>query len=293
MRVFYTIGLALSFCLALAAQTESLLIGPGDVLKVDVFDTPEMEQHPKVTDAGTVPLLLVGNLHVSGLTPGEAARSIEAALKEKNFMVHPQVTVTVTEYATQNVYVIGEVHTPGSFQSSTPISLLKALAKAGGLTDLADRHITIELHGDPTQKKVYFFSNESNVAIDNDVTIYPGDIVVVPKVGIVYVLGDVGRPGGYPLATNDSGMTVLQALSMAGSPNKTSILKRTKLVRRTPNGPIEIPIEIASIENGNAPDVQLKPNDIIFVPFSYMKNLVLGSSSIAASAASALIYTHP
>lgn len=275
------------------AQKESLLIGPGDQLHIQVFDTPEMEQMPRVTDAGTIPLLFVGDVHVAGMTPGDAAHEIEEALKAKGLMLHPQVAITVQQYATQNVYVMGQVTTPGAYPITTPTTVVDVLALAGGLTDPADRHITIERHSDPSQKVSYFLSNRSDEALNNDVLVYPGDTVLVPKAGIVYVLGDVGRPGGYPMTTNDSQMTVLQALAMAGSANKTAVLSKVKLVRHTPRGPQEVNVAIASMQKGKEPDIQMQPDDILYIPSSWMKNIMQNASQIVASASAAAVYAHP
>jgi polysaccharide biosynthesis/export protein len=281
------------FVSACFAQKESLLIGPGDQLHIQVFDTPEMEQTPRVTDAGMVPLLLVGDVKVAGMTPGDAAHEIEEVLKSKQLMLHPQVAITVLQYATQNVYVMGQVTNPGAYPITTPSSVVSVLALAGGLADVADRHITIERHSDPSQRVNYFLSNRSDEALNNDVLVYPGDTVLVPKVGIVYVLGDVGKPGGYPISTNDSQMTVLQALAIAGSANKTSVLSKARLIRKTANGTTDIPLQLAAIQNGKQADVPMEADDMLFVPFSWMKNIAIGSSGIATSAASAMIYAHP
>ncbi len=95
------------------------------------------------------------------------------------------------------------------------------------------------------------------------------------------------------MTTNDSKMTLLQAIAMAGSANKTSLLGRTKLLRKTANGTVDIPVELAAIQKGKLPDVPLEAGDVVFVPFSYMKNVIVGSATLGSSAASALIYAHP
>ena len=282
-----------AFVTSCFAQKESLLIGPGDQLHIQVFDTPEMEQLPRVTDAGTIPLLFVGDVKVAGMTPGDAAHEIEEALKAKHLMLTPQVAITVQQFATQNVYVMGQVNTPGAYPITTPSSVVSVLALAGGLADTADRHITIERHSDATQRVNYFLSNRSDDALNNDVLVYPGDTVLVPKVGIVYVLGDVGSPGGYPMTTNDSQMTVLQALALAGSANKTSLLSKAKLIRHTANGPQEVPMVLASMQKGKDQDIQMQPDDVLYIPSSWMKNLTQNASQIVGSAAAAAVYAHP
>ena len=107
---------------------------------------------------------------------------------------------------------------------------------------------------------------------------------------MVYVLGDVGKPGGFSVTTNDSKITVLQALALAGSANKTSVLGKAKLVRKTPSGAMEIPIQLAAMQQGKRPDIEMQPDDVLFLPFSWMKNIAVNAQGIAASATSAVIY---
>jgi len=289
-RVFHASLVMTMFAAACLAQNESLLIGPGDKLHIQVFDTPEMEQHPVVTDAGVVPLLFVGDVQLAGLTPGDASRRVEETLKAKNMMLHPQVAVTVESYATQNVYIMGQVTTPGSYPISTPQPVVDVLALAGGLTAEADRHITIERHSDPAQRVAYFLSNRSEEALNNNVLVFPGDTILVAKVGVVYVIGDVGRPGGYPMTNNNSQMTVLQAFAMAGSGNKTALLSKTRLIRKSANGLQDTPIQLAEMQKGKIPDIQMQPDDVLFIPYSWTKNFLTNPQSLAASTASALIY---
>jgi polysaccharide export outer membrane protein len=274
------------------AQTESLLIGPGDLVDVDVFDTPEMAQSVRVTDAGTVRLELIGELKVSGETPASAAQLVERALVDKNIMRTPQVTVKVEEYATQNVSISGEVRNPGTFPITTPQPVLTVLSLAGGLTDMADRNVTIERHRDTSQRIQYYLANnaEKALSVSDGVMVYPGDIVVVPRAAIVYVLGDVAKPGGYAITTNDSRLTVLQAVAMAGSANKTSVQSHVRLIRKTSEGQQELSVQLAAIEKGKQPDLILQPDDILYIPFSWMKNVAMNAASITASTSSAAIY---
>ena len=293
MRLLKVLLILIATALGCSGQTESLLIGPGDELEVEVFDTPEMTQRVRVTDAGEIPLMFIGNVKVANLTPGKAARAIEDTLKSKQLMTHPQVTVSVAEYATQQVSVMGQVRNPGVFNITAPVPVINILSNAGGLTDAADRNITIQRHGDSRRTVKYFFSNNSDDALQSSVMVYPGDIVIVPKAGIVYVLGDVARPGGYTMSNNDSQMTVLEALATAGDTNKTAIISKVKLVRKTTNGITEIPISLGAMRKGKQPDIAMQSNDVLYVPFSYMKNLALNASQITAASAGAVIYTHP
>ena len=282
------------FCFAgaLWAQKESLLIGPGDPLHLQVYDTPEMDQRARVTDAGTIPFSFLGDVHLAGLTPAAAAQQVEARLVAAGVMLHPQVMVHVDGYATQNASVMGQVQKPGVYEIDTARKVVEVLALAGGLTDLADRHITIQRFGAAGQKVDYYYSNAAAAALSDDPLVYPGDAVVVPRVAVVYVLGDVLKPGGYPIDTNNSKMTALQAIALAGYANHTAAVGKSKLVRTTPAGVTEIDLPVNAMEKGKRPDVALLADDVIYVPFSFVRNVGVNGQGILASAASAVIYTH-
>ena len=158
-RVCILLLLMFSAAAGLLAQNETLLIGSGDLLHLQVYDTPEMEQRARVTDAGTIPFSFLGTVSVSGLTPAQAAAQIEQRLIAAGIMLHPQVTVRVEAYATQNASVMGQVQKPGIYEIDTARKVVEVLAMAGGLTDMADRHITIERFGAAKQKVEYYFSN--------------------------------------------------------------------------------------------------------------------------------------
>jgi polysaccharide export outer membrane protein len=114
--VFLVASLAIS---GYAATTETLVIGPGDRLFIHVTDTPEVDQHPNVTDAGEIPVVGVGNVKVSGLTPAAAATIIHDRMIAAHFMKHPDVSVSIEQYATQNVSVLGEVKASGGYPMRT------------------------------------------------------------------------------------------------------------------------------------------------------------------------------
>ena len=116
-------------------QQESLLIGSGDLIQVDVMDTPEMEQQVRVTDDGTAPLAYVGSIHVAGQTPPTAAAMIQRALIAKKVMQRPEVTVRIQEYATQDVSVLGQVRTPGGYPYDETMTVFEAVSLAGGVTE--------------------------------------------------------------------------------------------------------------------------------------------------------------
>jgi polysaccharide biosynthesis/export protein len=291
MRPLKSCLLALLLTSTLFAQQESLFIGPGDELKIEVFDTPDLSQDARVTDGGEFPLKLGGTVRLASLTPIQAARTIETALIQGHVMYYPKVLVTVTKYATQEVTVFGQVNKPGAYSIGTPRSVVDVLGLAGGLTDLADRHITIERHTNHRQV-AYYVSNRPVDMLDQTAMVNPGDKVIVPRAAFIYVLGDVGRPGGYPMTNNDGTLTVLQAVANAGGTQNSAAPNSSKLIRRTAVGGYQSePLPFSSMQKGKKPDMQLQAGDIIYVPFSYLRNAGLGLTSIAAAAAGAALYT--
>ncbi len=294
LRVFAFALIVSVTALSFAVTPETLLIGPGDTLHVQILNTPELEQHPRVTDAGEIPLIGVGNLRVEGLTPAAAAAKIRERLISMHYMNHPDVSVTVEQYATQTVSVLGQVKSPGSYSIATGRSVLSVVALAGGLTEYADRNITIQRRDSSQPPVSYTFSNDARDAIAQEVQVFPGDTVIVPKAGIVYVLGDVGRPGGFVMQNNHSQLTALQAVALAGGTASSAVPSRAKLIRKIPSGGYkEIPLNFSAIQKGKQSDMLLQPDDVLYMPFSYLRNIASTSSGIFASAASAAVYVIP
>ncbi|HEY6445621.1 MAG TPA: SLBB domain-containing protein [Acidobacteriaceae bacterium] len=278
---------------------ESLLIGPGDLICITFVRESELDQHIRVLDSGEIVLALAGTVIVQGLTPAQAAARIADKYRDGKFLLHPEVSVFVEEYATETVTILGQVAHPGNFRLAAPRSLIDVLSLAGGLTDLADRHIVIERGAKPRQSPGpgperirAFLPNRADDALNANVLVRPGDTVIVPRTGIVYVLGDVAHPGGYVMQ-NDSQLTVLQAIALAAGASKTASEKRIRLVRNVDGLTQSIDLPLRDMERGRDPDVPLMANDVLYVPFSLAKNLSLGIANITAAASSALIYaTH-
>ncbi len=271
------------------AASESLLIGPGDLLRISFLREPELDQHLRVLDSGEIAMTLAGKVSVQGLTPAQAAARIATQYRDGSFLLHPEVSVFVEEYATQTVTILGQVAHPGSVRLTAPRTLIDVISLAGGLTPDADRHIVLERGGKDGERIRTFLSNRAEDALNADILVRPGDTILVPKAGVVYVLGDVAHPGGYVMQ-NDSQLTVLEAIALAAGASKTASEKRVRLVRSVDGLSHSIDLPLRDMERGRAPDVPLRANDILYVPFSLAKNLSLGIANITAAASSALIY---
>lgn len=279
-------------CSAQNAQHESLLIGPGDTLQVQVLEAPELSQTVRVTDQGTIPLILGGAVKVAGLIPSQAAQAIEKQLVEKKYLLHPHASVAIEHFATQDVSVLGQVNKPGAIAILTPRSIVDVLAMAGGLSAAADRNITIERRGTKQEIK-YFVSNDPATALKDSIQVYPGDSILVPKAAVVYVLGDVGRPGGFAADTNDSTISVLQAVALAGGTHNSAVPSHAKLIRKKADGSYEeMPLPLSAMQKGKTADMILRADDIVYVPFSYFRNVAVGMGGLISAATSASIYRY-
>ncbi len=277
-----------------AQQQESLLIGPGDVLHVQVVDAPEMEQHVRVTDNGMIPLVGAGDVKVGGMTVAAAQTAIHDHLIETHYMNHPQVMVTVEQYATETVSVVGEVARPGAYPITTPRTVLDVLSFAGGITNVADRNIMVQRHGSKDDAVTYFVSNDPKQAVSTQVMVDPGDTVIVPKAGIVYILGDVNRPGGFAMANNQDHMTLLQALALAGGLQHSARQGHARLIREAEGKSHEEQLNLGEIQKGKRPNPTLYAGDILYVPFSWAKGLATSMApNLSGSAATAAIYAVP
>jgi polysaccharide export outer membrane protein len=276
-----------AFCYA---QTESLTIGPGDMLHVKVLEAPELEQSARVTDAGTLTLILGGSVQVAGLTPPEAAAAVTKTLVEGHYLLTPHVSVIMEQTATQNVTIMGQVRSPGSYPIGTPRPILDVLALAGGLTDLANRTVTIQRHASK-ERLQFVVSNSASNALDGSVAVLPGDTVIVPKADVVYILGDVGRPGGIAMTTNDSKLSAVQAISLAGGTPPNAVPSHARLIRKQADGThVELPLQLSAMQKGKEPDVALQADDIVYVPFSYARNMAVGAGTLVGATSSAAIY---
>jgi polysaccharide export outer membrane protein len=270
-------------------QKETLLIGPGDLVHIVVFDTPELEQHARVTDSGELTLLMGGKVQIGNLTPAQAAATVEEALRQGGFLNHPRVSILIDAYATQSVYVLGEVKSPGERAIGTPRSVLDVLSMSGGLTELADRKVLIERRS--TKEKIpYFVSNDSRAALDSAVMVFPGDSVIVPRAGVVYILGDVARPGGYTMTNNEAQVTVLQLVARAGGTNHSAVPSHAKLIRKLAPGYIEEALPLSAMQKGKLADMPLIADDIIYVPFSYLRNFSMQAAGVAGQVGAATVY---
>ena len=273
-----------------AANGSALVIGPGDELEVTVYGAPDLSGRARVSADGNVSMPLIGYVRIAGLSSSEAEEAIEAVLRQNNVVNNPQVSVYVKEYTSSGISVAGEVAKPGFYSAVGPHRLFDVLQAAGGPTDRAANKVVIS-HRDQKDATTLSISKNPAEMTASNVELQPGDTVVVPKAGIVYVLGEVTRPGGYVL-NSTGGITVLQVVAVAGGPTHVASAGKTRLLRRTGNGLQEQQIDLKKLLRGKANDVSVRDEDILFVPTSGMKT-ALNARSLIATVGTAAIYRVP
>jgi polysaccharide export outer membrane protein len=273
-----------------SATPSALVIGPGDDLEITVYGAPDLSGHMRVSANGNISIPLIGYVGLGGLSSSEAEAKIEAQLRDKNVVNDPQVTVYVKEYGSSGISVAGEVAKPGSYSPLGPHRLFDVLQAAGGPTDKASNKVIIGHRGQKDVTTVYLSKDPAEMAASN-VELQPGDTVVVPRAGIVYVLGEVTRPGGYVL-NSTGGITVLQVVAVAGGTTHVASAGKTRLLRKTETGFKEEQIDLKKLLRGQIHDVAVRDQDILFVPSSAIKT-ALNASSLVAVAASTAIYRVP
>ena len=272
------------------APIPRLLIGPGDDLDVTVYGAPDLSGHMRVSASGNISLPLIGYVRIAGLTSSEAEGAIEAQLREKSVVNEPQVSVFVKEYGSSGISVAGEVVKPGFYSVLGPHRLFDVLQAAGGPTERASNRLLISHRGQTDVTTIILSKNPTEMLASN-VDLQPGDTIVIPRAGIVYVLGEVGRPGGYVMNAT-GGITVLQVVAVAGGPNHLASAGKTRLLRKTDNGFQEQHIDLKKLLRGKIHDVAVADEDILYIPSSAIKS-VLSASALVTTAASVAIYRAP
>ncbi|MGA9157041.1 MAG: polysaccharide biosynthesis/export family protein [Candidatus Sulfotelmatobacter sp.] len=272
------------------SSSSSLVIGPGDDLEITVYGAPDLSGHTRVSADGDISMPLIGYVRVGGLSSSEAEAAIEAQLRHNNVVNNPQVSVYVKEYISSGISVAGEVAKPGFYSALGSRRLFDVLQAAGGPTDKAANKVLISHRDQKDATTVYISKDPAEMAASN-VELQPGDTVVVPRAGIVYILGEVTRPGGYVL-NSTGGITVLQIVAVAGGPTHVAAAGKTRLLRRTGNGFQEQRIDLKKLLRGKAHDVSVQNDDILFIPSSAIKT-ALSASALVAVAASTAIYRVP
>jgi polysaccharide export outer membrane protein len=258
-----------------ASDTGAYVLGPLDVVQVTVFGAPDLSTTARVSAAGEIAMPLLGAVPVGGLTVSQASVSIGQRFERDGILKAPHVEIFVRDYESQKATVMGAVKTPTVVRMLAPMPLGDVLADAGGVDPLyggteADitRGAAALALGLPPEATLDLRSPAVSASM-----IYAGDVVRVPQAGMVYVVGAVKMPGGFPLTANNQ-LTVMQALALAQGLGPAAEKSKSEIIRRDPAGQKEIPIDIGRVLDHKDPNLSLAANDILYIPQSSAKNIL-------------------
>lgn len=221
------------------------VLGPGDVVSITSYDQASLTGKFTLESDGTFTFPFIGRMTASGLSVRQLEDTLRRRLKDEGYFTNPQVTVSVETYKSQEIYVVGEVRTPGAYALSGDMGLVEAIARAGSALATASGEVIVVrrrdgvgpgpvLPSDAGALKVERVDLRAlqNATITTDIVLRDGDTLFVPRADNVFVLGQVKNPGAYPMPR---GLTVLQALSLAGGVTDRGTTRRVRIVR-TVNG---------------------------------------------------------
>jgi polysaccharide biosynthesis/export protein len=270
-----------------STERKAYVLGPNDRILVRCVNADEFSPAPiRIDNDGHVTLPFVGRTKLAGLTVSEAERQLTDDLSK--FIRHPQVQVNLVESRSQPVSVFGAVRNPGEYQLEGKKTLTEILSIAGGLRPDAGRILKLTRLSDSTAAPVpsgvadatgQFVVAEINVDElvrgvnpSSNIEVRPYDVISVPPAELVYVVGQVRKPGGF-IMTGRQDFTVLQAVSMAEGLDRTAAPKKARILRKgSDSGRVEISVNLEGILSGHTADVPMQPEDVLFVPSSKAKS---------------------
>lgn len=251
-------------------------IGSEDVLQIMVWDHDDLNREVYISREGEFSYPLIGSVHADGLTIGQLEEEIKTRLAGR-YIVNPQVTVTVKEYKSKRIFLLGEAggtegrgKGPGAYPLTGKTTLVEILSLAGGLTKDSGTEVTVirpkNAHGSPVplekagkEDEVIKINLRKLLEGDTSQNIYlePNDTIYVSKAEYFYVYGEVNSPGRYTL---EKGTTVLKAITTAGGVTEKAAVNKTKVVREREGAKAEMPVKMTD---------PVEPEDIVMVPESF------------------------
>jgi polysaccharide export outer membrane protein len=286
-------------------------LGAGDLIRIEVFDVPELSRDVRVSSTGLIGFPLVHErIRAAGLTPFELEQKIQELLIQNGLVSHPQVSVFVKEQISQPVTIIGAVGHPMTYQAVRPTTLLELIANAGGISDNAGTEILVtrstlaevvkpisdttnggsDSQAQTTRIQLQDLLNTENTAFN--ILVQGGDVVNVPAAGMVYILGrGIAQPGGYILQSRGEQITVLKAVALAHGLGSYSKPDDAVIYRMNPKTGVReaVPVHIKQIEKNKTEDVTMKPNDILYVPDNLGLKIAVQAIQSAVSIGSGLL----
>lgn len=270
-----------------------LLIDSGDLVEVSIYDNQDLSGRYRVNEDGNIILPFAGAVHLAGETSTEAGKTIAQSYVKAEILngSAAQVSVFISEYATQGILVNGEVRNPGLYPALGVRTLNDMVTAAGGALPTGSQKVIVTRKSDPANPIKVEYNAEALTPEVKDFQIFPGDTITIPVAGSVYVLGGVSRSGIYILEGRHT-LTVEKAMALAGGSTHGAAIEHAHIVRSVGNGKKEdITLNLAKIYKGKAPDIALKDGDIFYIPISTTK-IVLEQAIITAIGLGSTVLTY-
>ncbi|HLK69629.1 MAG TPA: polysaccharide biosynthesis/export family protein [Bryobacteraceae bacterium] len=283
----------------LAPNLPSLAAGDDDLISISVYGEPELNRTVRVSREGTIRIPMLSKpLPAAGLMPAELEKSIARALVNERILVDPIVTVTIAEYRSRPVTVVGAVNHPLKFQADGPVPLIDAISRAQGLAPNAGAEILVtmpESDGKPGMIRRIPVKRLIGAADpDLNITLHGGEEIRVPEAGKVFVVGSVKKPGLFQVE-NASTTTVLKVLAQAEG--LAPYASHTCFIYRKDDQAgksLEIPFDIHNVLARKSPDVILEANDVLYVPDNSRRRVTMGTLEkllvLGSATTAALVY---
>jgi polysaccharide biosynthesis/export protein len=280
-----------------ARAEEVGVLGSGDELTIREYDLEELNDKVfQVSEDGTVGMPMVGRLQAAGLTALQFEQELNDKLKV--YLKEPAATVASIQYRSRPVSVLGAVNTPGVYQVTSPRTLMQMLSMAGGFKQDAGSWLIVTRKGTnsrPDGPPTEFSAGVTEIRIPTaglmngtdpraGMPIIGNDVISVGKAELIYVMGDVRKPGGFVLGEHEE-LSLVKALSLAEGFQMTAYLSHSRILRETNGQLTEIPVDIGKILGGKASDVMLQPQDVLYVPTSMGKRITSRALEAAVQAA--------
>jgi polysaccharide export outer membrane protein len=251
-----------------AQEDAAHVIGPEDAINITVYGHQDLSTQVVVSSEGGFTYPLLGTIRVAGLTARQLETQLTTRLAE--YVVNPQVSVTVARFQSQQVYIVGEVKSPGPYELQHASTLVELLTRAGGPTANAGWEVIVAQapKGTKAEEGGRKVAPEGGAKIQVDleqllagqvakpILVQSGDTIYVPPAAYFYISGEVTRPGRYRLERNT---TVAKALIMAGGPSRFAAQKRLQVRRLIAGQPQDFHATIADL---------LQAEDVLIVPES-------------------------
>jgi polysaccharide export outer membrane protein len=257
MFVLACLALAPLLVQAQAASNADYRLTPGDSIRVQVFQSPDLTVEARISESGTISYPLIGTVELGGLSVSAAEKKIADALRTGGFLVRPQVNIVLVQIRGSQVSVLGQVNRPGRFPLDTAtMRVTDLLAMAGGTTAVGEDQVVLTgvREGRPFRRTIDIPALFQPNAADANLVVAGGDTIFVPRAPVFYIYGEAQRPGSYRI---ERGMTVMQALATGGGPTNRGSETRLRLHRTNATGAVEQTTPSFS-------DL-LQPNDVLYV----------------------------